>query len=145
MVSEEELISQLEKKALRVTKQTTHDIPGTTDTYTFYTVYWLEGKIIKSEAVCVYIDGETKEAYWKDRIPTILAPLPITTFRDRVKSEIKTFLDTHPEVEVINIISVNEEEKNAILQAFCAIETESEEKRILVYEKADKIKFKFLR
>jgi len=145
MVSEEELINQLEKKALRVVKLETHDIPGTTDTYTFYTVYWIEGEIVRSEAVCIHVVGETKEAYWKGSVPTILAPPPIMPFRDKVKTEIKTFLEAHPEVEVINIISVNEEEKYAILQAFCEVEAESEEKRMIAYEKAGKIKFKFLK
>jgi len=144
LTTEEELVKELKAKALRVIKLETHDVPGTKDKYTFYTVYWLEGEVVRSEATCIHVDGETGNAYWKDRVPTILAP-PAIAFRDKVKAELKTFLDTHPEIETVNITSVNEEGKNAILQAFCEVGTESEEKRILVYEKAGEMKFKLLK
>jgi len=142
MVSEEELISQLEKKALRVIKQTTHDIPGTTDTYTFYTVYWLENEIMRSETVCIHVNGETKEAYWKDSFPTVLLAMP---FRDKVEAEIETFKKDNPKIAVLEILSVNEDKKYAILRAYSEIEPDIEEKKLVAYEKAGKIEFKFLK
>ena len=88
MPSKQELLNELQAKALRVFFLERHHEVNSKDYYEFYRYYWANGNIIRSEAVCIHVivdeDGN-EHAYWKDRVPSILAARPESTFSSEVE------------------------------------------------------------
>ncbi len=90
--------------------------------YKFYTVYWKRDvDTVDSEAICIYIDNRgtpTETAYFKGTKPQVLnIPAP-TPFTDGVKSKIADFKAANPNVEKVEIVSVDEQNQLAIMNAY---------------------------
>ena len=92
MVTKDELLKELESKAVRVFPLEKHTEVNGRDYYQFYRYYWIdESGVIHSEAVCIHVivdESGNEQAYWKDRVPAILSA-PSSTFA----SEIEALLD----------------------------------------------------
>ena len=89
MPSKQELLDELQAKALRVFFLEKHHEVNNRDYYEFYRYYWADSNnIIRSEAVCIHVivdDSGNEHAYWKDRVPSILATRPESTFSSEVE------------------------------------------------------------
>ena len=89
MVTKDDLLKELESKAVRVFPLEKHTEVNGRDYYQFYRYYWIDGNdVIRSEAVCIHVvvdENGNEHAYWKDRVPTILTR-PTSTFTDEIEN-----------------------------------------------------------
>jgi len=149
MVTRDELLKQLQDKALRVFPLEKYVEVNGKDYYQFFRYYWQDGNILRSDVCCIHVlvdEQGNEEAYWKDRVPSILMPTPTTTFRETVEKEISKIQTDRPEIEKAVIMECNEEKKYAILRVFIydGNTDECREAKILVWEKEDKLNYKML-
>jgi len=91
LATKNDLLKELESKAVRVFFLERHNEVNDRDYYQFYRYYWIdENNIIRSEAVCIHVivdENGNEHAYWKDRVPTVLAASsPSPSFTDEVES-----------------------------------------------------------
>ncbi|RLB80122.1 MAG: hypothetical protein DRH17_12540 [Deltaproteobacteria bacterium] len=121
MATFQELLKQLQKKAVRVFLLDKHYEVNKKDYYQAIRYYWVdENGILRSEAVIIHVlvkDDGTEEAYWKDRVPTILATSTTspTSFADEVeeyaKKNVSNFVGLNP-------IAVNDAKKRGLFEVF---------------------------
>ena len=98
MATKEELKQQLEgnERVKRLIHLDTRQEANERDYYEVYRYYWDDNGVLRSEAVIIHVlvdENGNEIAYWKDKIPTVLRPIPETTFRDELEQKIEQVKD----------------------------------------------------
>ena len=119
MATFDELLERLKSKAVRVFLLDKHYEVNKRDYYQFIRYYWLDANnVLRSEAVIIHVlvkeDG-TEEAYWKDKIPTVLTQAPTETFRDKVEQYAEKNLSNFVG---LNPIAVDETRRRGVFEIY---------------------------
>jgi len=149
MTTLNDLVAKLEEKAVRVFELDKYTEVNGKDYYQFFRYYWQDGNVLRSDVCCIHVlvdEQGNENAYWKDRVPSVLMPTPTRTFRETVEKEISKIQEDKPEIEKAVIVECSEEKKYAVLRAFKydSNTDKCREAKILVWEKEGKLNYKML-
>jgi len=119
MATFNDLLKRLESKAVRVFLLERYNEVNGKDYYQFIRYYWVDRDgVLRSESAIIHVlvkeDG-TEEAYWKDKVPTILRSTQIETFSDKIeqyaKNNISNFVGLNP-------IAVDDARKRGVFEVY---------------------------
>jgi len=137
MATKDELLKQLNERALRVFFLEKHYEINKKDYYEFYRYYYTDERgVLRSESVCIHVivDEEGKEnAYWKDRVPVVLQTTP-SLFSNELRNKLAEIKKAKG-LDAVTIESIDEGNKVAILRVYKSVDQDNvQEFRIVVWK-----------
>ena len=137
MPSKEELLKQLESKALRVFFLEKHYEVNKRDYYEFYRYYYTDERgVLRSEAVCIHVivdEQGNENAYWKDRVPVVLQTTP-SLFSNELRNKLAEIKKAKG-LDAVMIENIDENNKVAILKVYKSVDQENvQEFRVAVWK-----------
>jgi len=137
MATKDELLKQLKEKALRVFFLEKHYEVNKKDYYEFYRYYYTdESGVLRSESVCIHVivdEQGNENAYWKDRIPTVLLPRPVS-FSSELQSKLEEVKKAKG-LDAVTVETLDENNKVAILKVYKSVDQDNvQEFRVAVWK-----------
>lgn len=139
MATRDDLLKELENLAERVIVLNRYTEPNSKDYYDVIRYYWYDQSmgVLRSESVIIHVivkDGK-EYAYWKDKIPTVIAlQNKEPTFTEELKPKLDT-IKLAKGIKAIVIETIDDENKTAILRAYVQSETgKYSEKKVVVWK-----------